>query len=125
MVKGTPRPLYSREREPTTQTDSRDKINKGCAPYCRQQATVHSPVHHKSRGLYFFFFCYGKRNENQLGTRCFVHRRIVSAVKREKFVSDRMSYIVLRGGWRNIIIFNEHAPNEEKSDGSNNSLIRN
>jgi len=29
--------------------------------------------------------------------------RIVSAVKREVFVSDRMSYIVLRCRWRNII----------------------
>jgi len=27
----------------------------------------------------------------------FVHHRIVSAVKREEFVSDRLSYIVLRG----------------------------
>jgi hypothetical protein len=32
------------------------------------------------------------------GNRIFVHYGIVSAVKREEFVSDRMSYIVLRGG---------------------------
>ena len=30
--------------------------------------------------------------------------------------SDRLSYIVLRGRWRNIIVVNVHAPNEEKSD---------
>jgi hypothetical protein len=45
-----------------------------------------------------------------------VHHRIVSAVKREEFVSDRMSYIVLRGCWCNIIVLNVHALSEEKSD---------
>jgi hypothetical protein len=46
----------------------------------------------------------------------FVHDRIVSAVKREEFVSDRMSYIVLRGCWCNIIALNVHTQSEEKSD---------
>ena len=60
-------------------------------------------------------FYYGKENDNhQLGTNFFVHRRIVSAVKRVEFVSDRSSYIVLRGRWRNIILVNVHAPSEEK-----------
>ena len=46
-------------------------------------------------GDYNFF--YGKGNENhQLGIRYFVHHRIVSAVRREDFVSDRVSYTVLR-----------------------------
>jgi hypothetical protein len=40
--------------------------------------------------------------------------RIVSAVMRVEFVSDRMSYIVLRGRWCNIIVLNVHAPSEEK-----------
>ena len=35
-----------------------------------------------------------------MGTGFFVHHRIVSADKRVEFVSDRMSYIVLRGRMR-------------------------
>jgi len=40
----------------------------------------------------------------------------VSAVKRVDFVSDKMSYMVMRGRWCNIILLNVHAPSEEKSD---------
>jgi hypothetical protein len=52
----------------------------------------------------------------------FVHRRIVSTVKRVEFVSDRMSYIVLRGHWCNIIVLNAHKPTVEKSDDPKNSF---
>jgi len=37
-------------------------------------------------------------------------------MKRVEFVSDRLSYIVPRGRWRNIIVVNVHALSEEKSN---------
>jgi len=57
-----------------------------------------------------------------LGTEFFVHQRIASAVKRLEFVSDMVSYIVLRGCWCNIIVLNVHAPSEEKSDEAKDSF---
>jgi exonuclease III len=72
-------------------------------------------------GEYIFF--YGKGQENhQFGTGSFVHHRIVSAIKRAEFDSDRISYIVLRGRRCNIIVLNAHAPTEEKGDISKESF---
>jgi hypothetical protein len=59
-------------------------------------------------GEYTLF--YGNGNENrELGTDFFVHKRIVSAVNRVEFVSDKMSYIRLRGRWCDIVL-NVSAP---------------
>jgi len=57
-----------------------------------------------------------------LGTGFFVHHRKISAVKRGEFISDRVSYVVLRGGWCNIIVLNVHAPSEEKSENLKDSF---
>ena len=52
----------------------------------------------------------------------FLHRSIVSEVKRVEFVSDMLSYIELRGRWPNIFVVNVHAPSEKKSDVSKEFL---
>jgi hypothetical protein len=64
----------------------------------------------KAAGEHTFF--YRKGNENHaLGTGFFVHKTIISVVKITEFVCDRMSYIILRGCWCDIIVLNVHAPN--------------
>jgi exonuclease III len=65
-------------------------------------------------GEYTFFYVKGNEN-HELGTGLFVHKRIISVVKRVEFVSDRMSHIVLRGRWCYIIVLNVHAPTEDKT----------
>ena len=52
----------------------------------------------------------------------FIHQTVISAVKRVEFVSDRMSYVVLRGRWCNTIVLNVHALSEKKSDDSKDSF---
>ena len=70
-----------------------------------------------------YLLYYGEGNNNhQLGTGFFVHKRIKSAVKKVEFISDRLSYLVLKVRWCDIIVINAHAPTEEKDDHIKNSF---
>lgn len=64
-------------------------------------------------------------SENYLRTGFFVHQRLASASKRVEFVSVRISHIVLRGCWCDIIVLNVHTPTEDKSDESVKNYRRN
>jgi hypothetical protein len=71
---------------------------------------------------YTFFFRKGNEN-HELGS-FFVCARIKksSEVEKVEFVSDRMSYIILRGRWCHIIVLKVHAPTEDKTDDVKDSF---
>ena len=46
----------------------------------------------------------------------FVLKRIRSVVERMEFISDRTSFITLKGWWCDIIVVNSNAPSEYKDD---------
>jgi hypothetical protein len=63
----------------------------------------------------YISFLWKRRRKSSIGDRIFfLHHRIILAVRRVEFVSDRVSYIVLRGCWCNIIVMNVHSSNDEK-----------
>jgi hypothetical protein len=70
-----------------------------------------------------YTFFYGQGNgDHRLERGFFVHKRILSAVRRVEFISDRMSYIILGGSWCNIIALNVHVPCEDKGDDVKDSF---
>jgi hypothetical protein len=65
-----------------------------------------------------------KSDSNHLGQAFIVDKGITSTVKRKEFISDRMSYITLRGRWFDIIDLNVHAPNNDTIDDSQDSFSK-
>jgi exonuclease III len=53
-----------------------------------------------------------------------VHKKIISAVKRAEFVSDRMLYIIIRGHWCHIVVLNFHVPTGGKIDDVKDSFYQ-
>jgi hypothetical protein len=70
--------------------------------------------HRTSKRIYIFMW---KGNANhELGCFSFVNEGIILAFKWVKLFGDRVSYIILRGRWCDIIVLNVHAPTEDKID---------
>jgi hypothetical protein len=64
----------------------------------------------------YTFFCGNENVDYHL------HKGIISAVKRIQFFSDRMSYIIPRGCWSDIIFLSVHAPTEDKCKDMKDSV---
>jgi hypothetical protein len=70
-----------------------------------------------------YTFFYGEVNGyHQLGTEFFIHKKIISAIRRVEIISVRMLNIKLRGRWCNIIVLNVHATCEDKGDHVSDSF---
>jgi hypothetical protein len=65
---------------------------------------------------YTFFYSNGNA-DHHLGTDFFIQQSIRSAVK--------MSYMILRSHWCDIIVLNIHVPSEDKSDDTKIASVRN
>jgi hypothetical protein len=60
-------------------------------------------------------FLYANGNaDHHLWTGFLIHKRTISVNKRVEVVSDRMSYLIIRGRWCDIIALNVHATTEDK-----------
>jgi exonuclease III len=73
-------------------------------------------------GEYIFFYEKGTENHELVTVFFFVHKRIISAVKRVEFLCDRMSYIILKGSWCHIIVLKVPALTEDKTDDVKDSF---
>ena len=72
--------------------------------------------HCKSRGLYIYMYMEKEMKIINWKWDFCTSQNSISTKKSTVIVSDRMSHIVLRGCWCNIIVSNVYAPREEKSD---------
>ncbi|PSN35187.1 hypothetical protein C0J52_22574 [Blattella germanica] len=63
-----------------------------------------------------FTLYYGGATKPEFGTGFLVRRSILSAIRDIKFVSDRISYIILKGKRHDFIIVNVYGPTEASDD---------
>jgi hypothetical protein len=68
--------------------------------------------HGTSRRTYIFLL--NGSESHELGTIFFMHRTLISAVKRVGIVSEGISCIIYRGHWCQIIVLNVHAQQRMK-----------
>jgi alpha-glucuronidase len=70
---------------------------------------------------YTFFYEEGNE-DHQLGRGFLLDKVISSAVRKFAFINNRISYIILRGRWCNIIVFNVHNVCENESEDIQDSF---
>jgi hypothetical protein len=74
-------------------------------------------------GDYKFYY----RNEEdnyKLGTGSVIHKRIISAVTRAEFVSDMISYVILRSRWCDIVLNVRVLKNDKTDDTKDRASVR-
>jgi hypothetical protein len=91
-----------------------------------KRSPMESRWHRISRHACMHAFLYGKGNENrEFVQEFFLEKKILFTVKRVEFVSDRMSYIILRVRWCHIIALNVHVPRGNKINDVKDSFNKN
>jgi hypothetical protein len=76
----------------------------------------------KRAGDYIFFFVEKETKITNWEQKCLYTASYYQQLTKVDFISDRLSYIVLRARWCNIIVVNTHAPTGKKSDYSKDSF---
>ncbi|KAI5717474.1 hypothetical protein M8J77_006391 [Diaphorina citri] len=59
---------------------------------------------------------YGGTDKHFLGTAFLIRDKYCGNIKKNAFISDRLSYIRMRGSFNDLVIFNVHAPTEDSED---------
>jgi hypothetical protein len=72
------------------------------------------------RGLYIFLW--RRKWGSSVRYRFFVHKKIISAVRRVQLISKRVSFVIIKGRWCNITVLNARAPCEDKGDDVKDSF---
>jgi hypothetical protein len=68
----------------------------------------------------YTLFCGNGKANHHLGKGPFVHKGIISVVRTVEFISDKISYITLKGRWCDVIFLSLHAPIDHKDSFTRN-----